>query len=170
MPGVPEPIDRNQRKGKVIVMSETKQQADYSAGDRYDEVISRDDPTGWVGFVVFGGIMMLMMGGFQVIEGLVALFRDDYYFVTRDGLLISMDFTAWGWTHLIIGLIAVGAGMGVLVGQMWARVLGIVIAVISALANIAFLSAYPVWSVIIIATDFLVIYALAVHGREVKSR
>jgi hypothetical protein len=80
-----------------------------------------------------------------------------------------MDFTAWGWTHMLIGVVAVGAGLGVLMGQMWARVVGIVIAVISALANIAFLSAYPVWSTIIIAMDVLVIYALAVHGREVKA-
>jgi hypothetical protein len=150
-------------------MSETNKQAVYAAGDPYDEMVSRPEPTGWVGFVVFGGIMMLMLGGFQVIEGLVALFREDYYFVTRNGLLVSMDFTAWGWTHLIIGLVAVGAGFGVLMGQMWARVLGIIIAVISAMANIAFLSAYPVWSTIIIATDILVIYALAVHGREVRS-
>jgi len=151
-------------------MSETQQQAGYPASDPYNEVISEPEPTAWVGFVVFGGIMMLMMGGFQAIEGLVALFRQDYYFVTRSGLLLSMDFTAWGWIHLIIGLAAVGTGFGVLMGQMWARVLGIVIAVLSALVNIAFLSAYPVWCVIVIATDILVIYALAAHGREVKSR
>jgi hypothetical protein len=119
--------------------------------------------------IIFGGIMMLMMGAFQIIEGLVALFNDEYYFVTRNGLIVSLDYTAWGWTHLIIGLIAVGAGIGVLLGQMWARVVGIIIAVVSALANIAFLSAYPVWSTIVIATDVLVIYALTVHGREVKS-
>jgi hypothetical protein len=80
-----------------------------------------------------------------------------------------MDYTAWGWTHLLLGVVAVAAGFGVLLGQMWARVAGIVIALLSALVNIAFVSAYPVWSTIIIATDVLVIYALAVHGREIKS-
>jgi hypothetical protein len=122
-----------------------------------------------VGLIIFGGIMMLMMGAFQIIEGVVALFNDEYYLVTRNGLIVSLDYTAWGWTHLIIGLIAVGAGIGVLLGQMWARVVGIIIAVVSALANIAFMSAYPVWSTIVIATDVLVIYALTVHGRELKS-
>lgn len=150
-------------------MSDTQQRTEYSADEPYRDVSRRNEPTAWVGFVVFGGIMMLMMGSFQVIEGLVALFRDNYYLVTRNGLLLTMDYTAWGWTHLIIGIIAVGTAFGVLMGQMWARVVGIIIALISALANIAFLSAYPLWSTIIIAIDILVIYALAVHGREVKS-
>jgi len=122
-----------------------------------------------VGFVVFGGIMLLMMGGVQAIEGFVAILRDDYYLVSRNGLLINLDYPTWGWIHLIIGLIAVAAGIGVLAGQMWARVTGIVIAVISALANLAFMSAYPIWATIVIAADVLVIYALAVHGGEVKS-
>jgi hypothetical protein len=123
----------------------------------------------WAGFAVFGGIMLLMLGGFQMIEGFVAIVKDEYYLVTRNGLLLNVDYTTWGWTHLLIGLIAVAAGLGILLGQMWARIVGIIIAVISALANIAFLSAYPIWSTIIIATDVLVIYALAVHGRELKS-
>ena len=148
-------------------MSDTQERASYTADEPYRGP-RREEPTAWVGMIIFGGIMMLMMGGFQIIEGLVALFNDEYYFVTRNGLIVSLDYTAWGWTHLIIGLIAVCAGIGVLLGQMWARVVGIIIAVVSALANIAFLSAYPVWSTIVIATDVLVIYALTVHGREVK--
>jgi hypothetical protein len=128
----------------------------------------RPQATGWVGYVVFAGVMLVMLGGFQVIEGLVAILRDDYYLVTRSGLLLTMDFTAWGWTHLILGAIAVVTGIGVLLGQTWARVTGIIIAVLSALANIAFLPAYPIWATIIIALDVLAIYALAVHGREVQ--
>ena len=148
-------------------MSDTQQRRSYAADEPYRP--ARHGPTAWVGFVVFGGIMLLMVGGFQVIEGFVAILKDDYYAVTRSGLLINVDYTTWGWTHLLIGLIAVATGFGVLAGQMWARVVGIIIAVISALANIAFLAAYPLWSTIIIATDVLVIYALAVHGREVRS-
>jgi hypothetical protein len=151
----------------LIAMSDTQQRRSYTTDPRGGP--ARHEPTAWVGFVVFAGIMLLMLGGFQIIEGFVAIVRDEYYVVTRNGLLLTLDYTTWGWTHLIIGLIAVAAGIGVLAGQMWARVLGIIIAVISALANIAFLAAYPIWSTIIIATDVLVIYALAVHGREVKS-
>jgi|SRR4051794_17960003 hypothetical protein len=128
----------------------------------------RPQATGWVGYVVFAGVMLIMLGGFQAIEGLVAIFRDEYYLVTRSGLLLTMDFTTWGWVHLVLGLIAVGTGIGVLLGQMWGRVTGIVIAVVSALSNIAFLPAYPIWATIIIALDVLAIYALAVHGREVQ--
>jgi hypothetical protein len=126
-------------------------------------------PTGWTGWIAFSGILMIMLGGFQAMVGFVALFRDDYYLVTSDGLVISVDYTTWGWVHLILGGIALLAGFGVLVGQMWARVVGIVLAAVSAIANVAFLAAYPVWSVIIIAVDVLVIYALCVHGREVKA-
>ena len=125
--------------------------------------------TPWVGFVVFAGIMMLVAGGFEIINGIVALVRDDYYLVTASDLVLSMDFTAWGWTHLALGAISVAAGAGVLYGQMWARVIGIGVAALGALANMAFVPAYPIWSILIIATDVLVIYALAVHGREVRS-
>jgi len=147
-------------------MSDTQAKSTYTADEPY--VPRRAEPTGWVGFVVFAGFMLLLAGGFQIMQGFVAILRDEYYLVTRSGLLVTMDYTAWGWTHLIIGVIAVGTGIGLLAGQMWARVVGIIVAVISAIANVAFLSAYPIWSLIIIATDVLVIYALTVHGREVK--
>jgi hypothetical protein len=148
-------------------MSDTQQRRSYTPDEPYTPANPR--PTAWVGMVLFAGIMLLMMGGFQIIEGFVAIVKDDYYLVTRNGLVLNIDYTTWGWTHLLIGLVAVATGIGVLLGQMWARVVGIIIAVISALANIAFLAAYPIWSTIIIAVDVLVIYALAVHGREVKS-
>jgi hypothetical protein len=147
-------------------MSDTQARRSYTADEPYP---ASREPTAWVGFVLFGGIMLFMMGGFQVIEGFVALFKEDYYLVTRSGMIVSIDYTSWGWTHLLIGLVAIATGIGVLLGQMWARVLGIIVAVISALVNIAFLPAYPIWSTIIIAVDVLVIYALAVHGGEVKS-
>jgi len=150
-------------------MSDTQQRQDSTANTSYTDS-RRDEPTGWVGMVIFAGVMLVMLGGFQAMEGIVAIIRDEYYLVTRNGLVIDLDYTAWGWTHLVLGLIAVGAGIGIFAGQMWARVLGIVIAVISALANMAFLAAYPIWATIVIATDVIVIYALAMHGREVKAQ
>jgi hypothetical protein len=150
-------------------MSATEQRTGHTTEETY-EARNRHQPTAWVGLIVFGGVMMLMMGGFQIIMGIVALVRDEYYLVTRSGLLFTFDFTVWGWIHLVIGVAAVAAGFGVLMGAMWARVIGIVIAVVSALANIAFLSAYPIWSLIVIAADVLVIYALTVHGAETKNR
>jgi hypothetical protein len=149
-------------------MSDTTARPARNVKDPYDAP-RRSQPTAWVGLVVFGGVMLMLAGGFQVMQGFVAILRDEYFYVTSNGLLVTADYTVWGWTHLILGLIAVGTGIGVLAGQMWARVTGIVIAVISALVNLAFLSAYPIWSTIIIATDVLVIYALTMHGSEVKA-
>src|SRR5690348_1719207 len=128
-------------------MSDTQQRQDSTTNTPYGG--RRDEPTGWVGMVIFAGVMLVMLGGFQAMEGIVAIIRDEYYLVTRNGLVLDLDYTAWGWTHLILGLIAVGAGIGIFAGQTWARVLGIVIAVISALANMAFLAAYPIWATIV---------------------
>lgn len=151
-------------------MSETQQRANFADEEPYNPPSANPPPSAWVGMVVFAGVMLLLMGGFQAIEGIVALVRDDYYLTTRSGLVLTVDYTAWGWTHLLIGVIALLTGVGVLLGQMWARVLGIIIAVLGALANLMFLPAYPIWATIMIATDVLIIYALAAHGREVRSR
>jgi hypothetical protein len=127
------------------------------------------DVTGWVGWVFFAGLMLIMVGIFQAIDGLVALFKDDYYAVRPDGLVVNVDYTAWGWTHLIFGVLLVLVGLGLLMGQTWARVAGIILATLSAIANFAFIAAYPVWSIMIITIDVLVIYALAAHGKEVRA-
>jgi hypothetical protein len=121
----------------------------------------------WVGWVYFGGAMMILLGTFNLIEGLVALFNDQYYVATPQGLLV-FDITAWGWVHLIIGIAAIGVGIGVFTGATWARVTGVILCGINALAQLAFLSAYPVWAVIVIALDVLVIWALIVHGDEAR--
>jgi hypothetical protein len=126
--------------------------------------------TAWTGWVVFGGVMMIMLGLFQVVQGLVALVEDQYYLVTQDGLVVSVDYTTWGWTHLVLGIIAGLAGLGLLAGNTAARVVGVAIAVVSALVNLAFMPAYPIWSIIVITLDVIVIFAIVVHGRELKSQ
>lgn len=124
--------------------------------------------TGWTGWVVFAGVLLIVMGAFQAIEGLVALFDKGYYLVAPSGLVVDVNYNTWGWVHLAIGVIAILTGLGLLAGNMVARVLGVSIAVLSAIVNMAFISAYPIWSTIIIAVDILVIYAIIVHGRELK--
>jgi len=109
-----------------------------------------------------------MMGVFQAIEGLVALFDDGFYAVASNGLVVNVDYNTWGWIHLVIGLIGVLVGIGLLAGNMAGRVAGVAIAFLSALVNLAFVAASPVWSVIVIALDVLVIYAIIVHGSELK--
>jgi hypothetical protein len=147
-------------------MSDTKQSPGHSTAQPYVEP-RRREPTAWAGVVVFAATMLLMVGGLQAMEGFVAILRDEYYLVTRNGLLVTVDYTMWGWVHLVVGLLAIAAGLGIFFAMMWARVLGIVIAVVSVLINIAFLPAYPVWISILIAMDVVCIYALATHGREV---
>ncbi len=127
-------------------------------------------PSGWAGWVVFAGMMLILLGIFQAIEGLVGLFNPGYYLVGAEGLLVNVDYNAWGWAHLIIGLVAIATGAGLLAGNMVARIVGIVVAILSAVVNLAFIAAYPIWSTIVIVIDVIVIYAIVVHGRELKTR
>jgi hypothetical protein len=122
--------------------------------------------TAWVGLVYFGGTMMILAGSFNLVEGLVALFNDEYYLPTAEGLLV-LDLTGWGWLNLIMGTLEIIVGIAVFTGTMWARICGVIICVLNAIAQLAFVSAYPVWAVIVIALDVLVIWALIVHGGEV---
>jgi len=124
--------------------------------------------SGWaVGFILFAAIMMIMIGIFQAIAGLVAIFENEFYAATRN-YLFQFDATTWGWIHLIVGLIIVFAGWGLLSGRTWARVVGIALAVLGAIANFAFLPYYPFWALTIIALDVLVIWALAAHGGALR--
>lgn len=127
------------------------------------------EPTGWVGWILFGGMMMAMLGAFHAIQGLVALFQSDYYMVGPNGLTVHVDYTAWGWTQLIGGGLVLATGLALLAGQGWARYAGIGLALLSALLNIAFLAAFPIWCTIMIALDVLVIWALTVHGDEMRT-
>ncbi|BCY11373.1 hypothetical protein [Actinoplanes sp. L3-i22] len=124
--------------------------------------------TGWSGVVIFAGIMMLCLGVFQVTEGGVALYHEEYYLVTSSGSLLQMDYAAWGWTHLLFGLVSLAAGAGVLLGKLWARIIGVLIAFLGALLHFLFLAAAPVWCTILIGMDVLIITALCTHGRDVR--
>jgi len=120
------------------------------------------------GFIVFAGVMMIMSGAFQAFAGLVALFENEFYVETRNYLL-QFDATSWGWIHLLLGLLVLFAGIAVLSGQTWGRVIGIILAVVSALSSFAFVPYQPFWALVIIAVDVFIIWALAAHGRDVAS-
>jgi hypothetical protein len=128
---------------------------------------ARNQPSGWVGWVYFASLMMMLVGGFQAIAGLVALFKQDFYIATEQSLLVS-NYDTWGWIHLILGLVIFAAGVALLNGAVWARMVGVLLAGISLFANMAFFSAYPFWSILMITIDVLVIYALTVHGDEAR--
>jgi hypothetical protein len=131
-----------------------------------NEYLQRE--SGWVAWVEFAGLMLVLLGGFHVIQGLVAVFRDEVFVVTQQRLVLSFDYTAWGWIHIIAGAALVLVGVGLFSGRPVARILGVAAAFLSALLNVAFLPAYPVWSTMMIAIDVLVIWAITVHGGELR--
>jgi hypothetical protein len=121
-----------------------------------------------IGAIMFAGIMMAVNGIFSAIAGLVALTKDEFY-VVLPNYLLELDATTWGYIHLIVGIVVALAGFSVLTGKTWARVVGIVVASLSAIANFAFIPYYSAWSLLIIAIDVVVIWALAAHGRQMSS-
>jgi len=122
----------------------------------------------WTGWVVFASIMLAVVGGINIIQGLAALF-DDSIFVVRSGdQLLIADFDTWGVALLVFGAAQAGAGLGLNSGHGWARIVAIVVACISILGQTLFLSAYPIWSVMIIAIDVIVIYALTARWAEAR--
>ena len=124
--------------------------------------------TGWVGWIMFAGTMMMFLGGFHMFVGLVALFRHTEIAFPTSGLTIQVSFTQWGWLHLIAGALVFVAGLGLFTGRMWARVLGVILVAISAFVNFAWATIYPFWSITLLAIDFFVLYALIAHGAEMK--
>jgi hypothetical protein len=118
------------------------------------------------GFITFAGVMMIMAGGFQSLAGIAALFKDDLY-VKTPNYLLQLDTTSWGWIHLLMGLLVLFAGFAVFNGKVWGRTIGVILAVLSALANFAFIPYYPFWSLTIVAVDIFIIWALTAHGRDV---
>jgi hypothetical protein len=117
--------------------------------------------------VAFAGIMLALIGFMDILQGVTALFNDEY-FAVRGGDLLVLDFTAWGWITLIWGAALVAAGFGLLSGRGGARIFALIVVFINMLVQIAFLAAYPIWSAIIIALDVFVLYALTARWDEVK--
>jgi hypothetical protein len=104
--------------------------------------------------------MLLIVGVFQVFQGIAAIIQDQFFIVTQN-YAYTFDTTSWGWIHLGLGIIMALAGFFLFTGKTWARVVGIAVAGLSALANFTFLPYYPLWALVIIALDIFVIWALA---------
>ncbi|SDC23757.1 hypothetical protein SAMN05216410_1448 [Sanguibacter gelidistatuariae] len=124
--------------------------------------------TAWVGWIWFAALLIMASGVLNVMTGLVAVLgRDNAYVDTGVGLVV-FDVESWGWVHLIYGVILVLVGACLAAGQTWARVLAIVLVTLNLLTQFITLPAYPVWSIIVIAIYLIVIWALIVHGDEVR--
>ena len=108
----------------------------------------------------FAGVMLLVVGIFQFLQGLVALINGDV-FLTTPNYILQFNASAWGWIHLVFGAVVAVAGYFILTGNVVARGAGIAIAGLQAIVNFMWLPYYPLWSVIIIAIDVFVIWSLA---------
>ena len=132
---------------------------------------SQPSPTkvGWAeGLTVFAASLLMLVGIFQALQGLAAIINDQRFVVTGN-YIYKFDTTQWGWIHLILGAILILSGLGIMSGNVVARTVGVFVAALSAIANFAFIPYQPVWSIIIVTVDVLVIWALTVHGRELAT-
>ncbi|GAA1443134.1 DUF7144 family membrane protein [Leifsonia poae] len=124
--------------------------------------------TGWVGWGRFAAVIVLVNGIFGVLQGIVALFAPDPYYVLARGHLFLFDVSGWGWWTLIIGILMILTGAALFTGATWARVITIVLVIIGAIGQMLLIPAQPWWASITIGIDILIIYALTAHGRELR--
>ena len=112
------------------------------------------------------GILMFLLGGWWIIAGFVAIVNDDFFVVTQEWIF-EFSTTSWGWTHLILGIVVLLASFGLFTGAVWARTVGVILAVISGLVAFAWLPYYPVWAILFVTMSVLTVWALTVHGRDI---
>jgi hypothetical protein len=125
------------------------------------------DASGWaVGWMTYAAVWMWILGFFHAMAGLVGILEDEIYAVTPD-YVFQLDVTTWGWIHLILGIVVFMAGIAVFRGSVWARTIGVILAVVSTLGTFAWLPWYPLWGLLMITANVFVIWALTVHGRDV---
>jgi hypothetical protein len=124
----------------------------------------------WTGWIGFAAIMLLMIGVITFFEGLVAVFRDEYYVVTGQQVIV-FDLTTWGWIMLIWGVLLVLAAAGLAAKQGWARWFTIIAVGLNLVAQLGFLgnTQYPLWALVIIALEVAVLFALTARWREVEA-
>lgn len=127
----------------------------------------REQVSGWTGWIFFAAIMMIMAGVLWALQGLFALINDDWVVRGENGALL-LDITGWGWIHLLLGLVAILIGVLLFRGNMFARIVAVVIACISLVVNFLWIPVVPLWAIVVMVIDVFIIYAVIVHGRELK--
>ena len=131
------------------------------------ETPSRQPQDEAVGGYVFAGVILIVAGFFHAIAGLVAIIDDGFY-VVSENYTFNIDTTAFGWIQLIAGVIVLAAGFALFSAATWARVVGVLVASLSAIANFFFIPYYPFWSILMIALAIWVIWALTRHVEKVQ--
>ncbi|MFE6036648.1 hypothetical protein [Streptomyces sp. NPDC056452] len=122
-------------------------------------------PSGWT---VFAAVMMIFGGAMAIFEGIAAIAKDDL-FVSTSNYVFKFSLTGWGWVHLILGIVVVLAGCALFTGALWARAVGVVLAGLLAIANFLWLPYYPFWSIVLIAINVLIIWALCSGQQKARA-
>ena len=126
-----------------------------------------ENRSGWaVGYTFFAAMMMVFLGSLHALAGFTGIIKDQAYAVSPNAI-VSIDTTQWGWIHLIIGLIVLFAGFGLLSGAVWARTVGVIVALVAGFMSFLFIQWYPVWGITMVAVSIGVIWALTAHGRDI---
>jgi len=124
--------------------------------------------TNMTGWIAFAGFLMIIRGVLEGIAGLTALLKSDFYLATEESLVV-FNYTTWGWVHLLGGLFLLWAGVSLIHGANWARLVGIILASLALIGNLLFITAFPLWSIFAIVVDLIIIYALTVRGDEAEA-
>lgn len=121
------------------------------------------------GWIRFGGIVMAVVGAFAVLEGILALALPTTY-ISADGAVLALDFVGWAWIHIILGVLVLATGISLLGREVptWARGVGVTLVALNMLVQLAWLPAYPIWSIILLALDVFVLYALIVTWDDTR--
>jgi hypothetical protein len=152
-----------------MATSQQRPEANWQAEAGIGSYGPRERATGWLGYIAFAAVLLAIIGAFSVVQGLTALLSDDFYLVRPAALAVPLDYTVWGWVHLVLGVAAFLTGWGLSRGVAAARVAAVVFAVGNAVINYLFLPAYPWWCSALIAFNILLVYAVTVHGKEMRS-
>jgi hypothetical protein len=115
---------------------------------------------------VLAGVLMILGGAWGFLTGLAVIIKKAFFVPVSNTYAYHWNVTDWGWTHLALGVVVFAAGVCVLLGMTWARVVGVILATLSAIASFMFLPYYPIWSIILVAIDVYIIWALVSAGRR----
>lgn len=129
--------------------------------------LDHTEVTGWSGWIIFAAVMMILSGITHLIYGVAGMGSQNWYIYTSTGAYL-LSFDAWGWSILITGILLILAAMLLLAGNILGRITGVVLALASIVFNVGLIGAAPIWSIIVIAVDILIIYAITAHGSEMK--
>ena len=148
-------------------MSETSTSGTAAGAD--DALTYPPERSGWIGWIIFAALMLVLLGIFQLVAGFVAIVDESYFAQTGAApLFLAVDQQTWGVIQLVLGAAAILTGAGLLYGITAARVVGAGLVVLCAFTNLLAIGAYPLWSTIMIAVNVLILYAICVHGREMR--